>query len=125
SLVRSRRSRISRCHVRKSRRRDGGGRPSRDLSHVWQPRSAAAARDDADAANEPQPAYPLTLVMCGACGLAQLPDVVDPELLYRDYIYKTSISLGLVQHFDNYAEAVIQRVGAQPGSLMIDIGSND
>jgi SAM-dependent methyltransferase len=79
----------------------------------------------ATAVNEPQPAYPLTLAMCGACGLAQLPDVVDPEILYRDYIYNTSISLGLVQHFDRYAEAVSQRVGAVSGSLMIDIGSND
>jgi SAM-dependent methyltransferase len=79
----------------------------------------------ADALNEPQPAYPLTLVMCGACGLAQLPDVVDPELLYRDYIYNTSISLGLVQHFDQYAEAVVRRVDARPGSLVVDIGSND
>src|SRR5713101_8125633 len=45
----------------------------------------------ADALDEPQPAYPMDLVMCGNCGLAQLPDVVDPELLYRDYIYNTSV----------------------------------
>jgi SAM-dependent methyltransferase len=79
----------------------------------------------ADARDRPQAAYPLDLVMCGACGLAQLADVVDPELLYRDYIYNTSISLGLVQHFDRYAEAVVARAGAPPGSLVVDIGSND
>src|SRR5262245_62579636 len=79
----------------------------------------------ADALNEAQPAYPLTLVMCAACGLAQLSDVVDPELLYRDYIYNTSISLGLVQHFDSYAKAVLARVSPPPGSLVVDIGSND
>jgi SAM-dependent methyltransferase len=79
----------------------------------------------AEAMNELQPAYPLDLVMCGECGLAQLGDVVDPELLYRNYIYNTAISLGLVQHFDRYAEAVIARMEPPPGSLMIDIGSND
>lgn len=73
----------------------------------------------------PQPVYPMDLMMCGHCALVQLPDVVDPELLYRDYIYNTSISLGLVQHFDRYSEAVIARLGTAPGSLVVDIGSND
>ena len=72
-----------------------------------------------------QPVYPMTMVMCGGCGLAQLPDVVNPEILYRDYIYNTSISLGLVQHFDRYAEAVLARTGVPPQSLVVDIGSND
>jgi SAM-dependent methyltransferase len=78
-----------------------------------------------DALHLPQPAYPMTLVMCEQCGLAQLPDVVDRELLYRNYIYNTSISLGLVRHFDQYAAAVVERVPVGPQSLMIDIGSND
>jgi SAM-dependent methyltransferase len=79
----------------------------------------------ADALDRPQAAYPMTLVMCEHCGLAQLLDVVDPEILYRDYIYNTSISLGLVHHFDQYAESVLARVGAAAGSLVVDIGSND
>ena len=79
----------------------------------------------AAARSVPQPAYPLDLVMCAACGLAQLADVVDPELLYRDYIYNTSISLGLVQHFDRYAESVVARLDTPGASLVVDIGSND
>src|SRR5206468_4775722 len=79
----------------------------------------------ADALHLAQPVYPMTMVMCAGCGLAQLPDVVDPEILYRDYIYNTSISLGLVQHFDRYAEAVLARTGVQAPALAVDIGSND
>jgi len=79
----------------------------------------------AEKLRDPQPVYPMDVVMCGVCGLAQLPDVVDPELLYRDYIYKTSISLGLVDHFDRYAESVLAAVAPPLGSLVVDIGSND
>jgi SAM-dependent methyltransferase len=74
---------------------------------------------------KPQTVYPMDLMMCGSCALAQLPDVVNPELLYRDYIYNTSISLGLVHHFDRYAEAVVARLAPPTGSLVVDIGSND
>jgi SAM-dependent methyltransferase len=79
----------------------------------------------ADRLQTPQPVYPLDVVMCADCGLAQLPDVVDPELLYRDYIYHTSISLGLVEHFDRYGAAVLERVSPAAQSLVVDIGSND
>jgi SAM-dependent methyltransferase len=79
----------------------------------------------ADGLAQTQPVYPMDLVMCADCGLAQLPDVVDPELLYRDYIYNTSISLGLVQHFDRYGESVLARQAPPKESLVVDIGSND
>jgi SAM-dependent methyltransferase len=79
----------------------------------------------ADAVHLPQPVYPMTVAMCGGCGLAQLSDVVDPEILYRDYIYNTSISLGLVQHFDRYTEAVLARAAVSAPALVVDIGSND
>jgi SAM-dependent methyltransferase len=100
---------------------------SRDLSLIlgMTPTPPGDHYVSAAARSEPQPVYPLDLVMCATCGLAQLADVVDPELLYRDYIYNTSISLGLAQHFDRYAETVVGRTGTPAGSLVVDIGSND
>jgi SAM-dependent methyltransferase len=100
---------------------------SRDLELVL-PMAATPPGDHyvtAAQLDQPQAVYPMDLFLCEACGLAQLLDVVDPELLYRDYIYNTSISLGLVQHFDAYAAAVIERVSAPAGALVVDIGSND
>ena len=74
---------------------------------------------------EVQPRYAMDVALCLDCGLAQLPDVVNPELLYREYIYNTSISLGLSEHFDRYAAGLAEWTGAAPGSLVVDIGSND
>ena len=75
--------------------------------------------------HESQPSYPIDLYMCRDCGLAQIIDVIDPAILYGEYIYLTESSLGLVEHFRAYADHVIARCGLRPGSLVIDLGSND
>lgn len=69
--------------------------------------------------------YPLALVRCSKCGLLQLPDVVAPEILYGNYLYFTGISLGLPEHFQVYANAVLKQVAPPAQALVIDIGSND
>ncbi len=72
-----------------------------------------------------QPAYPLDLFLCRNCGHVQLLDVLDPEVLFGNYIYTTSTSPGLVEHFRRYAGEIQERLAPPPGSLAIDIGSND
>ena len=74
---------------------------------------------------EVQPVFPLDLYLCRECGFAQLLDVVQPQHIYLDYIYETVSSLGLVEHFDNYAAEVLGRIQPPPGALVIDVGSND
>jgi SAM-dependent methyltransferase len=70
-------------------------------------------------------AAPMDLYLCGQCGHLQIIDVVDPSLQYRNYLYRTSISLGLVEHFRGYAEEVLGRIAPQPGMLVVEFGSND
>ncbi|MEO5961210.1 MAG: hypothetical protein ABIR80_19045, partial [Opitutaceae bacterium] len=71
------------------------------------------------------PSYPLDLNLCADCGHAQLSALVDPAEIYANYLYTTSVSLGLADHFKNYADTVCRRLALAPGSLVIDIGSND
>ncbi|HOW87237.1 MAG TPA: class I SAM-dependent methyltransferase [Candidatus Omnitrophota bacterium] len=75
--------------------------------------------------NEPQDLYPLDLYLCGDCGHVQNLDIVDPESLFRDYLFTTNSSSGLVEHFRAYAEDVLSRLKPRPGSLVAEIGSND
>ena len=74
---------------------------------------------------EKQETYPLDLYLCLDCGHVQNVDVVDPEILFRDYIYVTSSSPGLVEHYRGYADEVTARFAVKSGSLALEIGSND
>ncbi|MBE9116860.1 class I SAM-dependent methyltransferase [Lusitaniella coriacea LEGE 07157] len=100
---------------------------SKNLELVIQP--AATPPGDryvaAEALDKVQETYPLDVFFCQDCGLLQLIDVVDPDILYGNYIYTTSISLGLVEHFRQYAIDVLQRINPPASALVIDIGSND
>lgn len=72
-----------------------------------------------------QPEYPLDLNLCSDCGHLQLGHVLDSEALFRDYLFETHTSLGLVNHFKKYCEDVLVAHPARPGDLVVEIGSND
>ena len=63
----------------------------------------------ADQLDQVQEAYPLDLMLCPGCGNVQLRHVVNPEVIYRQYKYTSSVSLGLVEHFRRYADAVMRQ----------------
>ena len=69
--------------------------------------------------------YPLQLNQCVDCGFVQINCVVDPEIIYRDYIYVTTSSSGLINHFENYTNDVFAHLKPVSQSLVVDIGSND
>ena len=68
---------------------------------------------------------PLDNYLCEDCGLIQLVHVVDPSLIYRNYLYRTAISLGLADHFRGLSKAVIAGAQLKPGDLVVEFGSND
>lgn len=72
-----------------------------------------------------QDSYPLDVRLCRDCGHAQLGVVVDPRHLYGDYIYVTSSSPGLDDHFARYAASVLERYPVASGGTVVDVGSND
>ena len=68
---------------------------------------------------------PLDNYLCEDCGLIQLVHVVDPRLIYSSYLYRTSVSLGLPDHFRSLADAVASRLTLNPRDLVVEFGSND
>ena len=69
---------------------------------------------------------PLTLGRCRRCGLVQVRETVDPQILfYSDYPYFSSVSPGLKRHFAGTFEAICRRVPLNADSLVIEAASND
>ena len=74
---------------------------------------------------EAQPYFPLDVALCLDCGHLQLLDAVDPDLLFGRYIYVSTSSPGLVDHFKKAAERLRDLVKPEKNALAFDIGSND
>ena len=100
---------------------------SASLEHVLPilPSAIGDAFVSAERLDEHQDVYPLDCYLCLDCGHLQNIDVVDPEILFRDYTYRTSVSLGLVEHFRKYAQSVVSGLEIPANSLVVEIGSND
>lgn len=78
-----------------------------------------------DALDRPQPPIPLSLMLCGDCGHVQLRHVVDAMQIYGEYLYTTSVSRGLADHFIAHAEGVISRLGLSSDAFIVEMGSNE
>jgi SAM-dependent methyltransferase len=100
---------------------------SRNLAHAFSlaPTPPANAFVPAQALGVAQELFPLNLVFCEDCTHLQLVDVVDPELLFADYVYVSGTSPSFVRHFEDYSDAIAGMVALSPESLVVDIGSND
>jgi hypothetical protein len=79
----------------------------------------------ADRLDEAEVFYPLHVRLCEACLLVQLPAYVSGEHIFSDYAYFSSYSDSWVAHAKRYAEAMTERLGLGPGSLVTEVASND
>ena len=110
-------------HVRTSCRACGEARLTRFLQLGPQPLANANLRALAEAADELT--FPLDVYFCEACSLVQLADVIDPELLFRNYIYVTGTSETIAAHNVTYARTVTDLLGLGGEDLVVEVASND
>ncbi len=74
---------------------------------------------------KPEATYPLALNRCEDCGLVQLGVVVDPNVLFTEYLYTTGMNNKLRENFKELVERVVRDFKVGEGDLAVDIGSND
>jgi SAM-dependent methyltransferase len=107
-------------------RKTCGSCGSADLSIVLDLGRSPLANEFPADPTESLPTYPLQMLQCGACGLAQIGEVVPDDLLWRgEYGYYSSASVALVRHFRAYAASILLRYPERARGLVVDVGCND
>ena len=80
----------------------------------------------ASQADTPEPRFPLEVAFCPECSLLQILETVDPAMLFdADYPYFSSFSRFLLEHSRANVLEIIERRGLGPGSLVVELASND
>ena len=69
--------------------------------------------------------YPLDTAFCEDCALVQLVDVIDPGVMFSDYIYVTGTSDTIAAHNRGYAATLVELLGMTSGDLVVEVASND
>lgn len=75
--------------------------------------------------NELEHKFPLTVCYCGDCGMVELEEVVNPEYMFKNYVYISSFSKTMLAHFGDLATFLVEKFGLNSGTLVTEIGSND
>lgn len=79
----------------------------------------------ADQISAQEEAFPLEVVTCTACGLAQLSYIVPADVLYcNDYPYEASITASGRRHWKEFADTVSRMLDLGQHDLVVDFGSN-
>lgn len=68
--------------------------------------------------------FPLKVMFCKDCSFSQLSVVVNPDVLFRNYVYRSSVSSFFRAHCREFAQELNSSL-LNKGDLVIDIASND
>jgi len=68
---------------------------------------------------------PLTLILCTKCGLVQLKETVRPDLLYKNYFYRTAINDTMKRDLQDVVNYAVENVKTEIDDVVVDMGAND
>lgn len=66
--------------------------------------------------------YPLKWQICKKCSLVQTDHLIDPQTLFKDYRYISSV--GMQRHFNQYSEWLVDN-GVNKDTEILEFGCND
>lgn len=75
--------------------------------------------------NKKEPQYELACLYCPNCSLVQLSQIVNPDVMFSNYVYIPSASKSMMNNFATLSFYAHKKLSINSKSFIIDIGSND
>lgn len=76
--------------------------------------------------NEPELIYPLRMLWCQECSLAQIDYCIDGSVVYYpDYPYRAGITKDVADYMQSLSQVLVSRYNLNSSDLVVDLGSND
>ena len=72
----------------------------------------------------PEPQFPLKLNLCTECTHLQLSHAVNPDLLFKNYLYVSGTTKTLRDYFEWFADYTLDKFGAE-AKTVLEIACND
>jgi 2-polyprenyl-3-methyl-5-hydroxy-6-metoxy-1,4-benzoquinol methylase len=95
-----------------------------DLKMVLDLNNQPLANSYKDSKDAPEESFSLAIKVCQNCHHVQLTHIVNPDLIYKNYLYVSGTTKTYVDYMDWYAKFCIEKLGHAPSSVL-DIGCND
>ena len=70
--------------------------------------------------NDKEEKFPLEVYFCKSCGLVQLGNDVDPNIMFKEYLYTSGVSIAFKKHLELFAKILIEISGFQPSFLILE-----
>lgn len=74
---------------------------------------------------EGEPLFPISMLVCERCWQVQIAEFPSQEFLFADHPYISGANVPIVEHFEQLAGRLVDRLKLAPGALVFDIGCND
>lgn len=68
---------------------------------------------------------PLDIAICKQCNHIQLLQIIDPKILYEDYLYVSSTTNTMINHLYNSIDYYIEYINLNKTDNILEIGAND
>lgn len=75
--------------------------------------------------NEGQYYYPLKVMVCDKCYLAQVAEYRSPEKIFSNYKYFSSFSTSWLAHCKKYVDMIVERLKLDEKKMVFEIACND
>jgi SAM-dependent methyltransferase len=77
-------------------------------------------------ANETEESYPLAVQVCKSCWHMQLTHAVDPNIIFKNYLYVSGTSRTMLNYFDWFSKFAVEYMpNLSSNKSVLEIGCND